>query len=173
MPIEADLQKPSQDSALIELFVIDCTGFGGTVYRFTPHFADSGTITFAGNIYTSIPITSDGWEVTATGNQPRPTLTISNVNQTLLNAVITLGDIVGAKVTRIRTLRKHLADGSNPDGNAFLQPDIYTIEQKTAHNKNLISWQLSSVIDKFGTKIPKQQITRDRFPGVGRGRGAW
>lgn len=173
MTIETELQKLSLDSPIVELFTIDCTPIGGSVYRFTPQFQDGGSVLFGGVSYTSLPITSEGWEVTATGTQPRPTLTISNVNSTLLSAVVTLGDIVGAKVTRVRTLRKYLDDGSNPDSNAFLLPDVYEIEQKIAHNKTLISWQLSSVIDRFGTRIPRQQITKDKFPGVGRGRGAW
>lgn len=171
--VEPQLQKLNVDSSLVELFTLDCTAFGGSLYRFTPHFADGGTIAFGGNTYTSLPIYSEGWEVSANGTQPRPTLSVSNVNQTLLNAVITLGDIVGAKVTRVRTMAKFLDAGSSPNSNAFLRPDIFTIEQKIAHTNEVISWQLSSVIDKFGTKLPRRQITTSTFPGVGRQRGGW
>ena len=357
------LQQLQVDSPLIELYVLDCTGIGGSVYRFTPHFAEAGSISFAGNVYTSLPIKSEGWEVSANGSQPRPTLTVSNVSQTLLNAVITLGDIVGAKLTRIRTLAKYLdasafvrrnlvnwsesfntvtsgwgvariaisanqttapngtltadritedtqtgahhmnsattlltsmtdntvatmsvylkagertraslsiyrrdntyanhvvnlstgatisitsgytgqvldvgngwyrvtitgsflagvnvprlhvflynnsnqssytGDGTSglfawgaqaeingaatdyqytttthqpfADGNQFLQPEIFYVEQKVAHDKNVIAWQLASVLDRFGTRLPRRQITKDYFPGVGRQRGAW
>lgn len=171
-----DLQKLTIDSPLVELFTLDCTALGGTVFRFTPHFTDYAAInylTFDGNAYTSIPITTDGWEITSTGTQPRPTLSVSNINLTLLSAVISLGDIVGAKLTRIRTFAKFLDTGPTPDTSQFLGPDVFYIEQKIAHNKELISWQLSSVIDKFGIGLPRQQITKDNAPGVGRARGAF
>jgi phage-related protein len=98
-----ELQNLHQTDAWVELYTLDCTAIGGAVYRFTPHFSDSGVVYFGGDGYMSLPITSDGWEVSATGTQPRPTLSVSNVAKTLLNAINTLGDIVGAKVTRIRT----------------------------------------------------------------------
>jgi lambda family phage minor tail protein L len=171
--MEADLQKLNLAYSLVELFTLDCSGFGGSVYHFTPHFGVGATLDFGGVTYTSIPITSDGWEVTSSGTQPRPTITISNVYSTMLNAVVTLGDIVGAKVTRKRTLERYLDAGVTPDSAQILAPDIYTVEQKVNHTSEVISWQLSSVMDRFGTSLPRRQITRDRFPGVGRQRGAW
>lgn len=213
-----DLQKLTIGSPLIELYTLDCTALGGTVFHFTPHYADylrtavapatqepqpfselfpsnnfflpstsqfpsgdGGTttydvptyLTFAGIQYMSIPIITEGWEVTSSGTQPRPTLTVSNVNQFLLYAVISLGDIVGAKLTRVRTFGKFLDDGETPNTNEFIGPDIFYLEQKVSHTKEAISWQLSSVIDKFGIGLPRQQITRDNAPGVGRARGAW
>lgn len=59
------------------------------------------------------------------------------------------------------------------DSNAFLKPEVFEIEQKTIHTSEVIQWQLSSVLDKFGVRIPRRQITRDNFPGVGRQRGLW
>jgi lambda family phage minor tail protein L len=168
-----ELQTPFIDSPLVELYTIDLTSLTGGIFRFTPHFSEGGSVTFGGNAYTSIPIISEGWEVTATGTQPRPTLTISNVNKVLHNAVVSLGDIVGAKLTRTRTLKKHLDGEPNADANAFLKPEVYEIEQKTLHTSEVIQWQLSSVIDKFGVRIPRRQVTRDNFPGVGRQRGLW
>jgi len=167
------LQKLEVDSPLVELYVLDLVPLGGTVFRFTPHFAEGGSVAFAGSTYFSIPITSEGWEVTATGTQPRPTLTLSNVNKVMLDAVVSFGDIVGAKVTRLRTLGKYLDGGSNPDPNQFLEPDVFFVEQKVAHDKNAISWQLSSVIDKFGIKLPRRQVTKDYFPGISSSRGRW
>ncbi len=349
--MEANLQTPFIDSPLVELFVIDCTGLGGPIHRFTPHFSEGASVSFGGNTYLSMPIISDGWEVSASGTQPRPTLSLTNVNRLLMNEVVTLGDLVGAKITRIRTLAKYLDAASFPrrnllnyseqfnnvswtknasctitansaesplgsltadtlvvsapqggffnvstagtnsttytasiyakpgslsslkfgltnqnesatlycnydlnvgvaagvsgaftsgkpsminvgggwwrcvmtgtspssgmtgigiyprlvvagsvylwgaqlelgsvatdyqhtttshqpfaDQNAFLKPDVFEVEQKINHTSEVIQWQLSSVIDRFGTKLPRRQITRDKFPGVGRQRGAW
>lgn len=343
--MQEEINKLNQESPLVELFTLDCTQLGGAAYNFTPHFGEGGVLYFNSTAYQSIPIISDGWEMTSSGAQPRPTLSLSNVNNVLLNAVITLGDIVGAKVTRIRTMAKFLDEASfprrnvlnysksltsgasgytrgtgltvtdgvlAPDGsltavrlaglegtvtsatgtviysnlvsttlpntpyifslwvkpvttgtvrlrltmftniggyvtetsvsvlltagvdgwtrvelpfttgptvasckvvvgdngtgsptmdvwgaqveqgtvptplqetttthqpyaniNSFLTPDYYTVEQKSEHTSEMITWQLSSVLDRFGTMLPRRQITRDKFPGVGRQRGAW
>jgi len=169
-----DLNSLNIDSSIIELFSMDLNPIGvAAVYRFTPYFADGGTVAFGGSTYTSLPITSEGWEVSANGTQPRPTLTLSNIIKTLENEVILYSDLVGAKVTRYRTLKKYLDGEAFADSNKFLAPDVFDIEQKIAHNKEVIQWQLSSVLDRFGTKLPRRQITRDNFPGVGRQRGGW
>lgn len=107
MPI-ADLHDTHLDSPLIELFTLDCTKLGGTTYRFTNTFADGGSLSFAGLTYNCLPISVSGFETTAQGTQPRPTLTVSNVAQTLLSAVVSLGDLRGAELRRIRTQAKYL-----------------------------------------------------------------
>lgn len=167
-----DLVNLNQTSGFVELFVLDCTALGGSVYRFTNNTtAAGGSLSFGSVTYSAMPITTDGWDFTSTGTTPKPTLTISNVNKTLLGAVQSLGDLVGAKMTRYRTFEKYLDSGSSPDGTKYIGPDVYIVEQKTAHNKNLIQWQMTSIIDRMGMKIPRRQVLKDKgFPGVGRSR---
>lgn len=172
-PLSGALQSLNQDSPLVELFTLDLTGIGGSVFRFTPHFAEASTISFGGISYLSLPIISDGWEVSASGTQPRPTLSISNVNQVLLNSVISLGDLVGADLILIRTFEKYLDGHPSGDPTKYLPAQVYQVEQKVAHTAELISWQLSSILDKFGSKLPARQLTRTNFPGLGRARGSW
>lgn len=173
MPIQNELQKLSVDSTIVELFTVDCTKIGGSIYHFTPHFQEGGSIAFGGTTYYSLPVISEGWESTTTGTQPQPTLSITNIDGVLLGEVVAHGDMVGAKVTRLRTLKKYLDGQIAADSNQFLRPDIYLVEQKIKHDKTIISWQLSSALDKFGIKLPRRQITKDNFPGVGRQRGSW
>ncbi len=105
----SDLNNLNQTSPFVELFTLDATALGGSVYRFTNHPSESGgPLSFGGQLYQPLPITSSGWDFTSTGTPPKPTLTVSNVNRTLLADVIGLGDLVGAKVTRIRTYAKYL-----------------------------------------------------------------
>lgn len=103
-----DLQDLNQTSGFVELFSLDTTPLGGSVYNFTNSTSSTGNIVFNGVTYSCLPITSDGWDFTSTGAPPKPTLTVSNVSKTLLAAVISLGDLVGSKVQRIRTYAKYL-----------------------------------------------------------------
>lgn len=165
----SDLQNLNQTSGFIELFILDCSTLGGAVYHFTNHVSSTGgSLSFGSTTYTAIAIKAEGWDLVATGSQAKPTLTISNVSKTLLSAVISLGDIVGATVTRYRTYEKYLDGGSSPDATKFLGPDFFYIEQKVAHNNTIISWQLTTPIDRLGLKLPRRQILKDKgFPGVG------
>lgn len=167
----ADLQNLNQTSGLIELFILDTTVLDGPIYRFTNTPGTGGTVSFGGNTYICLPIKTEGWDLSANGAPPRPTLTVSNVSKTLLADVIALGDLVGAKLTRIQTYAKYLDGGSSPDSTKFIGPEIYTVEQKTGHNNTAIQWQMSSLIDRLGMKLPRRQVLKDKgFPGVARTR---
>jgi len=115
--------------------------------------------------------------------------------------ILKFGDIIGAKVTRRRTFAKYLdftnfyfgteqtdqqtrresfspniqelPQGYEPDPNAELPLDIYYIERKTSENKVIIQYQLSSVLDLEGVKIPKRTIISDRCNWQYRGPGCW
>jgi lambda family phage minor tail protein L len=172
-----DLQNINQTSPFVELFTVDCTDIGGSVYRFTPMTdGNDSSVSFGGITYQPLPIITTGWELNSTGTQPRPTLSVSNVSKVLLSAVVSLGDIVGAKVTRIRTFAKYLDNGSSPDGNMYLPADVFVVEQKISHDNTMISWQLSSTIERLGMKLPRRQILKDEAgknlyaPGVSRTR---
>lgn len=166
----ADLQERHQSSALVELFTLDCTPLGGGVYNFTNTPASSPVL-FGGVSFTPIPIKSEGWDFTSTGAPPKPTLTVSNVARTLLTDVISLGDLVGAKVTRVRTFAKYLDAGATPDSSKYIGPEVYIVEQKTGHNNEFIQWQLTSILDRLGMKLPRRQVLKDKgFPGVSKTR---
>jgi lambda family phage minor tail protein L len=167
-----DLANLNQTSGFIELYTLDASALGGSVYYFTSNVnASGGALVFGGTTYAALPIATTGWDFTSAGTTPKPVLSVSNVNKTLLSAVVSLGDLVGAKVTRIRTYEKYLDAGSSPDSSKFIGPDVYVIEQKTAHNKNTISWQMTSILDRMGMKLPRRQVLKDKgFPGVSRTR---
>lgn len=170
--LSPDLQNLNQTSGFVELYVLDLTALGGAVYHYTNNIsAIGGSLSFNGVPYTAIPIKSEGWNFVSTGQAPKPTLTVGNVQKNLLALVVSLGDMVGAKVTRYRTYEKYLDNGATPDGSKFLGPEVFLIEQKIAHNKTFISWQLTSIIDRFGMKLPRRQVLKDKgFPGVARTR---
>ena len=154
--------------ALVELYQIDASAVGGGIFNFTPMTNDSTlSVTFGGTLYTALPIETDGWAWSAVGAPPRPVLRVSNVNKFLHYAVLSMGDLVGAKLIRFRTFNQFLDGGAQADASARFPDDVYIIEQKTAHNKLLIEWTLSAIVDRGGMRLPRRQILRDKnFPGV-------
>ena len=172
-----ELRKLHQTSPFIELFKLDCSAIGGATYHFTPNVTSSGgSIAFGGITYLPLPIQTTGWEFTANGTQARPTLTVSNVNQTLLNAVVTLKDLRNARVVRTRTFEKFLDGQPTADSTAYINPvDVYYVFQKTAHNKNVITWVLANEMEAFKQRVPARQFLKDGpggFPGINRIRGS-
>ena len=154
-----------------------------TIYRF--HDGSSlnanGELVWKGNSYYRFPIKAEGFAYQR-GQLPRPKLSISNLSSApnisaILLAVnnTTVGnDLSGAKVTRIRTLAKYIdavnfSNGQNAtaDPNAEFPQEVYYIDRKTAENREVVTWELASVLDLMGIRAPKRQCTRSIFPAVG------
>jgi lambda family phage minor tail protein L len=157
---------------LVELYELDLSPLGSsTIYRFTPMTTEQTTaLQFGGQVWQPLPILGDGFQYSNIEAPAKPTLSIANVNKTVLTAVLSNGDLVGAKLTRYRTFRKFLADGSSPDNAAFLPKDVFFVEKKLSHNRMAIQWQLTSALDKMGTKLPKRLFLQRDFPGLSKTR---
>lgn len=157
--------------AFVELFTLDCSAIGGTLFHFTPSIPGTGNfIQFNGVQYSYIPIEFTGAEYTSNGQQPRPTLKVSNVSKVLLSAVISLGDLVGARLTRTRTFEKYLDGQPAADSSQHLPIETFFVGVKRIQNKAVIEFELVTALERTQVKIPREQITRRRFPGVGAGR---
>lgn len=144
----------------VELFQLDTTVLGGGIFYFTTT-KTTVPILFGGISYPYAGVEASGFELTARGSLPTPTITVSNPNSVLRGIAITMKDMLGATVRRIRTSYRFTGNGSTPDNSQHLPIDIYYVEQKTAHNKLTISWQLSALLDKQGRSLPQRQILRD------------
>ena len=183
--IVSNLQN-TNPSAIIELFslTLDNTLHGAsTVYRFHggSSLKDNGEVVWAGNTYQRFPVQAEGFAFQK-GMLPRPTLTISNalgtITAILLNVNTTTAgnDLTGATVTRIRTLARFL-DAVNfpgdinpygtPDPTAEFPQEIYKIDRKSAENRQVVQFELASVLDLAGIRAPNRQCTRAEFPSIG------
>ncbi len=183
--IVSNLQN-TNPSAIIELFTLtlDNTLHGAsTVYRFHggSSLKDNGEVVWAGNTYQRFPVKAEGFAFQK-GMLPRPTLTISNalgtITAILLNVNTTTAgnDLTGATVTRIRTLARFL-DAVNfpgdinpygtPDSTAEFPQEIYKIDRKSAENRQVVQFELASVLDLAGIRAPNRQCTRAEFPSIG------
>ena len=118
-------------------------------------------IVWRGKTYYPAPIKAEGFESTTKGVLPQPTLTIASQSESgtdqlalLKNQIREFGDIIGSKVTRIRTFAKYLdrinfsgsihnskkvleiPQGYEPDPYAQLPKDVYFIERKQTETKS-------------------------------------
>lgn len=114
----------------------------------------NNTMLFNGYQYVPTNVEAIGFEWNGQGSIPTPKLRVSQVNRILTGAVITLNDLVGATFTRIRTYRKHLDDGSDPDVDAMFPKEIYRINRKSIQNKLFLEFELAASMDQEGVKIP-------------------
>ena len=164
MSIQQEVRNSWHDS-IVELFELDLepiTGDSGDKYYFTGDIFPDGTkIQWQGQVYEPFPINITGFETTTKGTIPQPELTVANVLGTLASATNAFEDLVGAKITRRRTLGKYLDNGTSPDPSEEFPIDIYYIERKTSETSLSISWQLASKIDLEGLQIPRRIVTQN------------
>ena len=146
-------------------------------------------IIWQGNTYERFPITADGFAFEGRGQNPRPTLTMSNLGGiTRSGQVITVtdliiivnfttphNDLINAKITRLKVLASSL-DAANFPGNQNpfgtpnsneLPREVYLIDRKVAETRDTVQFELVSRLDQQNKRLPKRQVTRNEFPSVG------
>ena len=176
-------------SAIIELFTLQLsTSLHGSNDIFRFHAGSSlnanGEIVWKGDSYLRFPIQVTGFAFQK-GQLPRPKMTVSNagiipgtgiISAILLsvNETTTGNDLTGAVVTRIRTLAKFIdavnfADNTNAtaDPNAEFPKEIYSVDRKSAENREVVEFELAAPTDLVGVRIPGRQATRSIFPSIG------
>lgn len=156
-------------NAIIELFqlTLDATlhGTSDTYYFHAGVNANvTGNIVWNGNEYVRLPIQAEGFDYANGGTLPRPTLTVANLGGEisalilLANAVTPGNDLGGAKVTRIRTLKKFLDGEATADPHAKFPDEIWYVDRKSAETRDVVQWELASKFDMAGMMIPKRQL---------------
>lgn len=125
LKITSEIQKLSPN-AVIELFELDLTEIDVAAGKYYFHAGTNGlqqNIQWQGQVYTAYPIKASGFEFTTNGQLPRPKLFVSNLFGTITSILLAYKDMLGAKITRRRTLAKYL-DWENFD-------PLYTYEFDT------------------------------------------
>jgi len=159
-----------------------------TIFRFHNNLSlTRGDLVFQGNTFFAMPIQADGFELNGSGPAPTPTLTISTLEEgsaalSLLKCQIaSISEMVGAKVTRIRTFAKHIdsinfigrkpPEGFDPDPNAEFVRQIFYIDRKIEESKLILKYELNTLFDVRGQKLPKRLVLANRCPFSYRGEG--
>lgn len=146
--------------ATVELFTLDATALGDTIYRWTPGTINDAAVVYQGNTYAPYPIMASGFEWNGRGAFARPKITIAK-SVSIASLVINNSDLVGATVKRIKTFKKYLDGQPSADPDAHYGEDVYKVERKTKANKLEIEFELSAAVDQEGKKIPGRQCLRD------------
>jgi lambda family phage minor tail protein L len=168
MPVPSEIRS-LQPGALVELFELDATALGGAVTRFHAGTNQLRTdVVWQGNTYQPLPIEASGFEFNGNGQLPRPNLRVANIGGAIGVLVRDYQDLLGAKVTRRRTLARYLdavnfPGGVNPtaDPAAELPPDIYFVDRKAGENKVFIDFELAAAFDVAGVVLPRRPVTQN------------
>lgn len=159
--IYADVQK-LEPGALVELFKLDATAFGGGVERFHG-YGQVGNITWQGEVYYPWPLKAEGFARTS-DRPPSPTFVVGNVDGSIAALCMLYDDMVGAILTRKRTFGKYLDvvnfGGVNPtaDPTAEFPLDIWYVERKMRETPEEVAFELASALDFNGVRLPRRQI---------------
>ena len=166
--IYADLSTLAPD-AIIELFELhyDNTLHGSTnILRWHAgvNANVTGNIVWDSNQYTRLPVNAEGFEYTNSGSLPRPTLTVSNLTGLVTALLISVNettvgnDLTGAKVKRIRTLKKFLDGESAADPYATFPVEEWYIDRKALESRDVVSFELTSKFDLANKQLPNRQV---------------
>lgn len=176
MTIDSDVQKLAP-GALVELFVLDPTALGGAISRFHSGLNELKTaVIWQGETYSPFPIEASGFELSGRGTLPQPKVRVANVTGLISALCSELEDLVGATLTRKRTLAKYLdavnfAGGVNPtaDPTQELRDEIWGVNRKSEENKVYVEFELGSPFDVAGVKLPRRQVIANVCPWRYRG----
>ena len=165
MSIEQNSQK-LDFGARIELLEIDGSAVGSTTYRITPNArADGAPISFQGMPFVGVNMVTEGWIHDGTGGLPRPTITVADIQGTLMLEVMKHDGLVGVQVKRWITEEAYLDGGSVADGSCY-GPEIWSIAKVLEADGTYIKFELAAFIDQRNLKFPGRQMFRKEFPGL-------
>lgn len=161
--IKEQLKQPYVGN-LVYLFNLDMTPLGvATQLYFTP--SSSTTLTFNGQAYTPLPVEISGISNNMVGAPGRATLrmganTTGTYSRMLVSYVISLGDLVGARINVTKTFENYL-DGKPEGGTdqSFLT-ERFIIYRKDNFGPDGIQWTLTGELDRPYVLLPLRQTLK-------------
>lgn len=167
-PPIAEVAK-TQVASVVDLYTLDISVLlppGSTeqsVYHFCNWTQVGGTdVVYRGITYTALPMTADGFERNTSGQLERPNITMANVGLSITALTNTYEDLIGATISRLRTLTTYLDGQPGADPDAYWGPDSWVVEQKTNETKLSITFQLAVAFDLEGRSLPARRLLREQ-----------
>jgi lambda family phage minor tail protein L len=169
-----------EPNAIIELFQLhlDATLHGSSdIYYFHNgvNAAVTGNVVWNGQSYVRLPLEATGFDYSSSGSLPRPKLAVSNIGSSItalllqVNLITAGNDLGGAKVVRIRTLKKYLDGEAGADPHAKFPDEIWYVDRKSNENRAVVEFELASKFDLVGVMLPRRQIIANVCQWVYRG----
>jgi len=179
-------------TAIIDLFEIQLTEAVNGVNDILHYHAGKNGLTedikFGGQTYPAVPVEVDGFEFSAKGTLPRPTLRVANVNNAITSLML-LYNPLAAEVRRIRTFAKFI-DTTNfnedvgftresdvedflitQDGDTLIEetfndtadPDAkivetWYIDRVSSENPQFVEFELAPKLDLTNLALPRRTI---------------
>jgi len=159
-------------SPVVELFELDLrpTGQSDVLYWHRGRGGYGEDIVFLGVTYKPMPVEAVGFEMTNSGEPPRPKLKILNIHGLMTALMKGAEDLVGSKLTRRRTFEKFL-DGQPEAADVQFPEDIFFVVQKLSETRTLVEFELGSGLDLDGVQYPRRQVMGNfcgfRYRGAG------
>ena len=169
-----------EPNAIIELFQLrlDATLHGSSdIYYFHNgvNAAVTGNVVWNGQSYVRLALEATGFDYSSSGSLPRPKLAVSNIGSSItaillsVNLVTTGNDLGGAKVVRIRTLKKYLDGEAGADPHAKFPDEIWYVDRKSNENRAVVEFELASKFDLVGVMLPRRQVIANVCQWIYRG----
>ena len=169
-----------EPNAIIELFQLhlDATLHGSSdIYYFHNgvNAAVTGNVVWNGQSYVRLPLEATGFDYSSSGSLPRPKLAVSNIGSSItaillsVNLITAGNDLGGAKVVRIRTLKKYLDGEAGADPHAKFPDEIWYVDRKSNENRAVVEFELASKFDLVGVMLPRRQVIANICQWVYRG----
>lgn len=152
------LSQSLEPGTLVSLYTVDVSPLGVPQMW---HFTNGTEVQFRGVTYSAADVEVEGFEWNGQGAMPRPKIRVSNSTRMLSGIARTFNDLVGARFIRIRTYAQFLDGMPSADPAETFGIDIFSFEQKVAHDKYQIEWVLSAAMDQQGRMIPGRKVIRD------------
>ena len=179
-------------TAIIDLFEIQLTeavnGINDILHYHPGKNGLTEDIKFGGQTYPAVPVEIDGFEFSAKGTLPRPTLRVANVNNAITSLML-LYNPLAAEVRRIRTFAKFI-DTTNfnedvaftresdvedflitQDGDTLIEetfndtadPDAkivetWYIDRVSSENPQFVEFELAPKLDLTNLALPRRTI---------------
>lgn len=154
--VQRELSKLEIDAPVF-LYKFDLVPIGvAQTYYFSPHLLNGANVSFGGQEYSYAAVHIGEVAQDASGDTGNTVLTLTNKDNFISTLCTLYNDCVGAKVTRIKTLRSFL-DGQpleNPDGH--ITRNVFIVNRKSGLDDEYGQFELRPMSSIEGKKIPRQ-----------------
>ena len=180
MTVESDAQRLDVGT-VAELYALDLRPVGGAVLRFTPGPWDGAAALYKGLSYAACPIRVSGLRSGGDGAPARPRLELSRLDASVAAALAGTEDWRGGRLSRLRTLARHLDGGEEPDPERHWPEEWWLVERLLERSDAAAAWALAAPYDLGRRRLPGRQMLaavcpwryREWDPAANAGAGAW
>jgi lambda family phage minor tail protein L len=171
--IVTDLQSPSIEYALVELFELTLSD-SVTLFFHAGVGSDLGNVKFHpidepeknteadANEYIALPIEMSGIASASDGASNRPTLSVANVTQLFRSSLndnnFSFEDVIGRKITRRTTFSNYLVGGVDEDTPTEFPLSKYVLDRISSENQVMVTFELAAPFDLSGIKLPNRTV---------------